>query len=349
MKSLYKLFAVASMAVSAVSYADSYGSDDSMSSNVDTKAPMKMITPSAGPRVENAIDAVISADFIYFDATQNGLAYAYNNVAGASYATTTGTTYYPDFGFDPGFRVAAGLDLAHDAWDVLAQYTWFHTGNQTTNTTFSNPTENLTEDSAANQASLSAAKNIWRLRLDVIDADLGRHFFISQYLSFRPFFGLKAAWNRQKYNTIETLIDETTVDTIKQNQYAFGIGIRTGLNTNWQFSKNWSVYGNSAFSLMNTHERNIFKVSQGTSGYLASNESEQNTIQPVIELAMGLCYDYFFDDDNYHLGISAGWEFQYWNNNNFFGTYATPSSSGSSARFGDLSIQGFDLKFRLDF
>jgi hypothetical protein len=56
---------------------------------------------------------------------------------------------------------------------------------------------------------------------------------------------------------------------------------------------------------------------------------------------MGFGYDYFFNDDNYHFGIQAGYEFQYWNSNSYL-----LSKFGVC---GDLSLQGLDVKLRLDF
>lgn len=358
MKSLLKLLGLASVSLFATSHADTNASTDSQ-----TQTQAQVITPSAGPRVENAIDGIVTADFIYFHAAQTGLDYATNNLDGTEAPTPQGSIYYPNFQFDAGFRIGLGLDLAHDGWDVISNYTYLHTGTHTTSNTFET-VETVTVDNIVDQNSISAASSKWRLKLDVIDLDLGRNYFISQYLALRPFFGAKAAWNRQKFNAtgtgfFEDLSDAQIMSTL-QDQTAFGIGLRTGMNSSWQFTKNWNIYGNVAFTALSSTVHNLFKTKityvDTTSDYLAHIKSSQNVIQPVVELAMGFGYDCYFNDDNYHFGIQAGWEFQYWNNNNFFNQVVDFSdndigeaSNASYQRSGDLSLQGFDLRFRLDF
>jgi hypothetical protein len=353
MKSILKNLAVASIGLVSLGYADQDGQQE-----VQSKLPMQTITPSAGPRVENAIDGVFTVDFIYFDATQTGLDFARNNLQDSSEVTSQGSIYYPNFGFDPGFRLGFGLDLAHDAWDVMAEYTYFHTGTRTNSYTYAD-TATQTVDNLADQETLTSARSHWRLKLDVLDVDLGRNYYISQYLAMRPFFGAKTLWNRETYNVTaagpQLALDNTAAQRqIRQYQYAFGFGIRTGLDTSWQFTRNWNIYGNAAFSLMNTHQKVEVKTLQYTeagvfTGYTQSAVSDQNTIQPVVEFGMGLGYDCFFDDDNYHFGIKAGWEFNYFNNNNYFVQPFGISADDQLFRFGDLSIQGFDLQLRLDF
>lgn len=350
MKSLLKLLGLASVSLFALGHADTNASSDSQ-----TQTQTQVITPSAGPRVENAIDGIVTADFIYFHAAQTGLDYAVNNFEGTLDPTPQGSIYYPNFEFDAGFRIGLGLDLAHDGWDIISNYTYLHTGTHTTSNTFET-VETATYDNTVDQNQLSAATSAWRLKLDVIDLDLGRNYFISQYLALRPFFGAKAAWNRQKFNTTGLVAEDTYGNY--QDQNAFSIGLRTGMNTSWQFTRNWNIYGNVAFAALSSTVKNQFRstetVGTAPSEFLANIKYSQNIIQPVVELAMGFGYDCYFNDDNYHFGITAGWEFQYWNNNNFFaqpidGSETTEASSINYQRSGDLSLQGFDLRFRLDF
>ncbi len=360
MKSLFKILGLASVSLIAAAHADA-------NTQSTSQTQMQMITPSAGPRVENAMDGVITADFIYLDATQTGLDYARNFITAASAGTTVenaGKIYYPHYKFDPGFRIGLGLDLAHDAWDIMANYTWFHTGTHTTRDTFPEVDGNSTIGASAGYLTPEATTPVysggsdWRLKLDTIDVDLGRNYFISQYLALRPFFGAKAAWNRQQFDSyVDTSTSSTTGLMYNyQQQTAFEIGIRTGFNTSWQFTRNWNIYGNAAFNLLSAHQKTHYKVTfqanETDTNVIQNINFDQYTIQPVIELGMGFGYECFFFDDSYHFAVSAGWEFQYWNNNNRFGNNILENASTAYTnflRFGDLSIQGFDLKFRLDF
>lgn len=350
MRNLLNVISLASMTYAAVSFADMSSSDTASSSP-------RVITPSAGPRVDNAVDVVISADFIYWHAAETGLDYAVNNFSGgAASVEAPGAMYTPNFTYDPGFRVGLGLGLAHDAWDVMAEYTCFHTPTITTANTFETVSP-FTKDSIASLNDISAASSEWRLRLDVIDLDLGRNYFISQYLTLRPYFGLKAVWNRQIFNTTSDLpalgpVPAAVLNT-NQNSHSFGLGLSTGVNTSWQFSRNWNIYGNYALSGLSTSVTSYYEsLRNDLSGYVKT-KNNQTVIQPIVEIAMGLGYDCYFNDDNYHIGIQLGWEFQYWNNTNPFkqpvGVDGLNATTVPSSRYGDLSLQGLDLKVRFDF
>lgn len=349
MKTLLNAISLASMTYAAMSFAD-------MSSTDTASSSPRVITPSAGPRVENAVDVVISADFIYWHAAETGLDYAVNNFSESSASVeAAGSIYTPNFTYDPGFRVGLGLGLAHDAWDVMAEYTCFHTPTITTASTFKTPSP-FTKDSIASLNNISSASSQWRLRLDVIDLDLGRNYFISQYLTLRPYFGLKAVWNRQLFDTSSSLyavIPTTDVLNTIQNYHSFGIGLSTGINTSWQFNRNWNIYGNYSLSGISTSVTSTYKSLLNDSTVFIKSKAHQTVLQPIAEIAMGLGYDCYFNDDNYHVGIQLGWEFQYWNNTNPFkqpvGVNAGDATTVPTSRYGDLSLQGLDLKVRFDF
>ena len=317
------------------------------SSTPASDSSSQMITPIAGPRVENDIDAAFTLDFIYFEATQTNSAYAANN-AYLNESVPQGTTYYPNFQFKPGFKLGLGLNLAHDGWDLMAQYTYFHPSKLTKKTSLPDGYITLLMSDFLFNKTIDAAtlSNSWKLKLDIIDLDLGRNFYISQYLAMRPFFGFKTAWNRQIDDVVYISdVDTNDIRKIHQQQNIYEIGLRTGAQTSWQFTKNWNIYGNIAYALMNASSKLYSSASEPKAGDIIvdklNTKMAQNTLQAVYEIGMGFGYDYFFNDDNYHFGIQAGYEFQYWNSNSYL-----LSKFGVC---GDLSLQGLDVKLRLDF
>ena len=73
-------------------------------------------------------------------------------------------------------------------------------------------------------------------------------------------------------------------------------------------------------------------------------DTELNTyeVRFVGEFQIGLRWEMWFYDDNYHFLIQAGWEEQVWlSNGNFIRLYNDVD--------GDLNLQGLDIKFRFDF
>ncbi len=338
----------------------------------------RQITPNAGPRVTNGADVFITADFIYWTARQDGMQYAYtgaDTVVSPSLVSTIpskGNTFYPPRKFDPGFKVGLGLNLGHDGWDVFLEYTWFHTNHNNSATSGSLPSQRLipayeTQYQMSHQhghfdfelLSFDSMTAKWRLQFNNFDLELGRNYYISQYLTLRPHIGLKGNWYTQNYNVAgfgpwygDTPFGfgydytDTESVTTDMKQKWWGVGIRAGVDASWYFDKNWSIFGEWALSGLwgrfDVTEQGAFVGSitteeAQTSTVLWSGNSF-HSVKGVAEFELGLRFDYWFSDDDYHFGISAGWEIQYWMNQN---QMTIPN--------GDLGFQGLDVKVRFDF
>jgi len=279
--------------------------DSSMQSGQSTyqRGTFRDITPAAGPRVAHGADVFLTADFIYWKATQDGL--SVTDLIGSSIIT-------PNFKWEPGFKVGLGLNLSHDGWDVYAQYTWLHSSSHK-----------------------NATSGDWHLHFNVIDLELGRNFYVSQFLTIRPHFGLKGTWQEQGITGASTAY---TTFLATQKQDTWGLGISSGLNTAWHFTTSWSIFGDIAWSAMWTH------YNAATTDFSPSLKlkGDNYRIRNVAEFELGLRWETWFYDDNYHLAIEAGWEEQIWSN---YGSFIRLSNDGQS----DLSLHGLNLKFRFDF
>lgn len=352
------------------------GSSSMMQQGSD-ETRFREITPNAGPRVTNGADVFLTADFIYWTARQDGLAYAYTGAdttissSLASSVPSKGTTYYPPRKFDPGFKVGVGLNLGHDGWDTYLEYTWFHSNHSNTQTSGSAAYQRLIpvfpvafEGHISSNAfdvellNYDSMKSSWKLRFNNFDLELGRNFYISQYLTLRPHVGLKGNWYTQNYHVTGTspFLGDTALNfgyDYGATDYAkgrfkqswWGVGIRAGMDTAWYFDKNWSIFGDWALSAL-WGRFNVSRKAQygGDFGQTTStvstvlwNENSFHTVKGVAEFQLGLRFDYWFSDDDYHFGLSAAWEEQLWINQN------------QIARPGDLGFQGFTLKARFDF
>jgi len=92
------------------------------------RPPQREISVEAQPWVKNCIaEPYLVADFIYWKVRQDGLDYVLEGVgAVGNPVTSKGKVFEPDFKGEPGFRIGLGLNLAHDGWDLLLNYTWIH-------------------------------------------------------------------------------------------------------------------------------------------------------------------------------------------------------------------------------
>lgn len=348
----------------------SNGSMDSSSSsqaaqNTYQRGTFREITPIAGPRVAHGADVFITANFIWWKAAQDGLDYSVSGVrlGGDTSVTGTGSVSDPGFSWDPGFKVGLGLNMSHDGWDLFAQYTWLHSNHNNTSKGgqgLLNFVSAFNNSPSGENVSRSAS---WDFHFNVIDLELGRNFYLSQFLMTRLFTGLKFTWQDQDFKATERAGEGGSFNfggnpaegpfVTRQNLDTWGMGIRSGLQNAFHFSTEWSIYANLAFSGMWTsidskRKDDLSGITPNPAGYNADKFTSIDTkkscyrIRYVGELELGLRWETWFYDDNYHFAIDAGYEQQVWINNGAF------IRLGSDDQ-GDLSLHGLNLKFRFDF
>jgi len=328
----------------------------------------KTITPNAMPTIQHGFDIFLTADFIYWTARVDNLEYAHTGSTlttqrGSNFVSITDQGGYQDVDhkMSPGFKAGLGFGLGHDGWDTSFQYTWLHssaTGRAVSNAQSlweMSPGSNFNSTSS----SVGSASSRWQLRFNNVDWELGREYFISGHLLLRPFVGLKGAWNKQTYSirndNIEFQASDGSGSTvlgfyhIYNTQHFWGVGVRVGLDSSWQFNRNWSIFGDwalstlwSYFTVTRVDTAQDRSVSLGSSLTLTNEARKFHSVRPVLELDIGVRWDYWFLDDDYRIRIQAGWEQQVWFDQNQFINPVAP-------RYGSLTLQGLTLAFRLDF
>lgn len=322
----------------------------------------------AGPRVCEGTDLFITVDFIWWTAREDGLAYA---VDGLNDSTTDdiakeGSVHHPDWEWTPGFKVGLGYNLWHDDWDIYAQYTWLHFEGDRSSTTSPNLTNDFLSPTwfVLNTSDITKATGRWDLHFNVIDVELGRNYFVSQYLTLRPFVGFKGTWQHQDYkvryvNGPDSSTDDTVSTRMRQDHDMWGIGIRTGVNFAWMFTRCFSLFSDWALTALMTEydiDRKDRLETVDSSGNITAsvlNVNTQNefyTLKGVLELDIGLRWEMWFGcNDAYHFMLQAAWEEQlWWNQNNMIQIGNGNFGVGEKAH-GDLMLHGLTIKARFDF
>ncbi len=337
--------------------------------------PNREITPAAGPLLNRDTNVFVTGDFLYWSAWEDGLEFATDGLTGVSGAgnvsTGSGKKYHLGQEWDPGFRLGLGGIFSHDGWDLYADYTWYLTdgdGNKHQpvssqddatltgytladtwlmpvrlgSATFTVPTTNTL---------LNSIKANWGLKFDAVDLELGRNFFISKFLTLRPHLGLKSAWMEQHYSLLSSRAmpnapDQAIIFNMHQKQNYWGIGVRAGLNTAWHFCKSLSIFGDGAvselYSHFHVHRKDNVTVGVGAPFSPVNMSEKFRTLQPIIELTLGLRWETWCSQEKYHISLQAGWENQVWFNQNRYITMGDDHS-------GDLTMQGLTLKGRFGF
>jgi hypothetical protein len=343
------LLCLCSMSSALAGTDDDYQKPAGQMQQMDSNGSYKEITPNAGPRVTNGVDVSVTADFIYWYAEQNGSEFV---TTGFGTSPASGSVYKGTGEWVPGFKVGLGLALGHDGWDLAAEYTWLRssTSSNITSSTLA-PLWNIGNFFDAYTAGdITNATCNSNFHFNVVDLELGRNFYISQHLTLRPHAGLKGSWQTNHFNVSYTS-DTPSVDEMSNNQKYWGIGLRSGVDSAWHFTKEWSIYGDVALSALwanfrttRTDESSAAGV-EGTEVTYLSTKTTVNAVQPVLEMALGLRWETWFSDNDYHFMIQAGWEAQNWFSMNHLVRILDDAAPSGT----DLGLQGLTVKVRFDF
>lgn len=195
------------------------------------------------------------------------------------------------------------------------------------------------------EGALVRASGSWDVHYNNVTLDLGRNAYLSQYMKLRLFAGFQAAWINQDYKA-RFVLDTGDSGRMRLDQEFWGIGLRTGLNDTFQFTKNFSFFADLYVALL-WGKFDLDRSDQVTSGGVTTRTLKTGvspyTEEPVVDIAAGFRYDVWFSQDRFHVLLQIGWEHQLWILHNEVIKATEPDHSG------DLLLQGLTFKMRFDF
>jgi len=338
------------------------------------------------PEPDHSNRFFITVDALYWKAHEDGLIYAVEthapNIGQA--VDASGTAQEADGKWTWGCRAGLGYRRTDDAsckederWsDVYFNWTYFQNNSRSSVSVdnFSIFNSGLSGDWISDSLLGTfntqvqtfgfgpSASAKWKLTYNTLDAEMGRTYFIGNPFSFRPHFGLRGASINQKLNAQYNSFD-TTTSIFVENLYQgkdnfFGVGVRAGVNMSWYFLKNFGAFGNFSGSLV----YGKFKVNAQVTEQIPTpaiitavlaTQYNFHTVQPNIDLGIGLFWEVWPDDDCYNLTFAAAYELTEWFNQNRFymltSTHVNSAVTTISPLSGNLCLQGLTLKGRFDF
>ncbi|PCI92752.1 MOMP family protein [Candidatus Aerophobetes bacterium] len=283
-------------------------------------------TASARPNVTaGGYGFFLTFDVLYFQGRVGGTEYAYTDQDIAGLLPVSGRVKEVDFKWDWGFRAGVGYNFDHGDWDALANYTYFNNNTSSMVTGELNGvviplrgTDEITEVNANNvEFSLAQKATVeFKFSFDRIDLELGRNFFVSRNLSFRPHAGLVTAWINLKElvrYTGGTQLDNNTVHVKDRNDF-WGIGPRVGANGKWHLTNGFSIMADASGGLVYGHygvqHKNWFSADPENQRVRLS--ANMHRFAPTAQIKLGIAYDKYIYNDKQHFSISLCWDTQYW-------------------------------------
>lgn len=325
--------------------------------NTMTQDQMMMSGYNAPSRIDvcGSWDVYATGSFIYWQPSEDNIELGASTNNGSLTLPYAGTIVNMDYGFKPGFKVGLGLDVDRDNWTVFSQYTWLQSNDsQSIETTSNTIATNYWTHPLRSTTLLNSVNGKWHVSFDLVDLVLQRSYYVGNQLTFTPYFGGRAAWINQKYTTTshETIanIDYQT----KQKVSSWGVGARTGLDADWLLGYGIRFYGKTALDVIYTQYSKHFVMSNpstpSTMNDVNLHEYGVGALRPHSELELGFGWGSYFDNNNWHIDLSAGYDFQVFWEQNMFVTFVDTTDVGRvSPLGGNLYLQGLTVDMRLDF
>lgn len=372
--------ALIAFAMSASAFA---GSDlDTRVHELERKVDTMSVTTAAGTfgpktalsRAEpNGKGWFLSLDVLYWQSKVEGAQYALSVPSYTNAVQANVTSREPKFDWSFAFKAGIGYNFFYDGWDSHAEYTYFRnhahdsSGVSAPSAIFpSNPnTLNITAPDLVglvagntSEFATNSSGNL-KLRLDDVILDLGRAFFVSKDLSFRPSIGLKASWITLKQssrfsgggtafvasvNGVSTTFSGLGNNTIYsyQHQTMSGLGPRAGLDSKWYLGNDISVYGDITGALLFGYFKNESSITYSAiPGNKLAFKGNWHRLVPTVDFELGLIYDSYIMCDTQHFSVSLGYETQYYWQASYLGM--------DTVGLGGVGMYGVNLKFRWDF
>lgn len=384
--------------------------EESQPQNNAKKRPMPPALGDKSTSYNNPNRFVVQGSFIYWQADVDGIDYALQTTTEVDYSSYTafepGNIDYTnsfkdkdlDFKWDPGFKAGIGLIFGdRDEWDMMLRWTWLQSkasrsvnSGPATDNTFLSTAPAIPEDIISSYQVPSFSSLIlsspatsshanWRLHYNTVDLELGRNFFLTNNLTFRPHIGLRGAFLHQHTTVNYTLgsIDSFNISSLASdvpgtssgtsqfkgsNEYD-GVGLRGGFDTHWNFTRDFSVYGSLAgavlFGQFDIDERFIAENTITPTGLafvdqtITSNSTYKNKYRrtrSTVQAILGIMWHTSFYNDQQHLFISAGYEVNQWFQQNELRSIQFTNLSFQGLRTpGDLGLHGLTIDFVYDF
>jgi len=342
---------------------------------IDPPQQCGLIEPKCGCFARSCPNAGAFAfdfDFLWWRSENHGFSFALNESSEGLFTTVDGgdnsgsiVRVHPNW--DPGWRLGIGWNSDFDRWDLLASWTWYLNHAKQTVIRSDLPLGGISNDGYYPQWPVAnftdfgpylAAYGSWKMLYNAIDLELGRAYFATAALSFRPCCGVRGSWINQKFISRFGLPLQVGIAT-KQDFHGknnwWGMGPRIGIESDWKMGLGIFLLGRASASLL-YGKTSVWALSEsvapGSSVYTLDRRFVDAfyALVPNLQLFLGLGWKQCLKCDTVSFGIDAGWEANYWWNQFnlplLLRTFAVPLPTVGNQ---PVTMEGLTLNFHVDF
>lgn len=265
----------------------------------------------------------IGAGFVYQQAKAGGTEFAYTDDRVSSTYPLNGDIADVNYKWDWGLNLMAGYNMPHDGMDLRLAYTYYDQSSNNKSSAGLNgsviplrASSSIVNGQSGSFTLCSNASSDYSLSMNLLDLQLGRDYFISKMLNFRPYFGLVSDWISQKQVTKYTggtQLDVNTVDVNDTSKF-WGMGPELGLGSKWFIGEGFSIFGDANASLLygrfDVRHREVY--SADTINQVLNVNGDVHRVVPTAQLILGLGYETFVDDNTHRFTIRIGYNVEYY-------------------------------------
>jgi hypothetical protein len=323
--------------------------------------------------IQKSWDWYTSASFIYWQSLAHDLYFAtWNNspVRNAGFNPAQSAHHQMadyKFNFHPGFKFGLGLNTNYDDWNLFLRYTWLHPSSSHISVRDSADVDYLILQGnfdPEHSNSLNRAQAHWKAKLNVLDLELGRSFYVGKNLIFNVNAGPKfyvTHFNEKVYYF--TTASDLIFRSYSNKNHEWGIGARLGFESNWLIGAGFRMFGNGSYSLAYQHNKMMYygmpsSIDTNPTFKFFHYRDSQKSVVGITELALGLGYATYLNHQKYNLDISASYEFQLWTDQISHLAYANVQTNYITSQFTtlgtpyhptNLMLHGLTMTLRFDF
>lgn len=314
-------------------------------------------TAPARPEVDgNGVFATV--DVLYWHAKVGGTEYAYSDADVTGIAPPVqGRLKEVDFDWDWGFRFGLGYNFDHDSWDTYLNYTYFNSADGSRLNVGANGSVIPLRGASSQVTGLTdpcatSASSNYDFEFNNLDLELGRNYFVSHSLSFRPFIGVRSSWLELDQG-VQYTGGTFTANTyhVKDSNDFWGLGPRAGLNSNWFLGNGFSIFGDLSGSLLfgyfQVNHKEWYSLAPLTNKLRINGNMHRFT--PNAQMSLGLAYDKYVNNNKQHVGVTLGYEVNYYWRVNQMIVDNDQAQLQFNRESEDASMYGLTLEVRFDF
>lgn len=304
----------------------------------------------------------VGGEALYWKAMATGVP-----VAGKTVVLTSGSfdpqtiiqkLIYPHFSYDWGWRGLLGYDLPFRQWSLDGTWTHF----STTGKKNINSTSVITIwGSIGSDLFPEFVESKDAIKLNFYDAEFGKKIGFASPFSIKPHMGFRWAYIDEKLSVFYGR-DRVTINTgtarFKMKNDFQGIGLKAGLDADWEMKKGWAFFGKSGVSFLwgttDLTRRETYHLNNDNviANFDHKFPFKQKNMQTALELLLGLRIDIKIGRGKANLHLQGGYEVVYLPDFKQMGKLLTTNSNqvGIFTQYsGSLAFHGYNMGARLDF